>query len=295
MSAAPVSVDHHAVHRARSPDRLERQRPQSGSRVRVRLAPGDRREDRPHRGRARPEDATLERAAALGTAHELRVLDDYRRRFGAGVREIPAARSSDAAALAEAYASPVRPWPTDGRGRVPGGLRDRRVRRFRRLPRAGAGYGGTAARGRGSCRTQARAPRPRHRPHAARGIRRPARPPRRRALDEVQLLLGDGGTSTHASSTTAPGFRPAAYAPPRPHRRSPRRARRGRSGRAWGDPRGDLAVVACGRCATCEIEVVAHRDLLLVAGMRPVQRDRLRAGGIHTIDALADAPAARRA
>ncbi|MFZ8521081.1 hypothetical protein ACO1NF_14175, partial [Staphylococcus aureus] len=49
-----------------------------------------------------PEDATLERAAALGTAHELRVLDDYRRRFGAGVREIPAARSSDAAALAEA-------------------------------------------------------------------------------------------------------------------------------------------------------------------------------------------------
>ena len=46
-------------------------------------------------------------------------------------------------------------------------------------------------------------------------------------------------------------------------------------------------MIACGRCATCDAEVVAHRDLLLVAGMRPVQRDRLRAGGITTIDDLA--------
>ncbi|MDQ1112427.1 putative RecB family nuclease [Microbacterium testaceum] len=49
-----------------------------------------------------PEDATLERAARLGTAHELRMLDDDRARFGSAVREIPAARSSDAEALAEA-------------------------------------------------------------------------------------------------------------------------------------------------------------------------------------------------
>jgi hypothetical protein len=64
---------------------------------------------------------------------------------------------------------------------------------------------------------------------------------------------------------------------------------------AWGDDRGELRIVACGRCATCDAEVVAHRDLLLVAGMRPVQRDRLRAAGIHTIDDLAAASAASRA
>ncbi|HAQ59882.1 MAG TPA: DNA helicase, partial [Microbacterium sp.] len=61
---------------------------------------------------------------------------------------------------------------------------------------------------------------------------------------------------------------------------------------AWGDSRGELGVIACGRCATCDLEVVASRDLLLVAGMRPVQRDRLRAAGIETIDHLADAVAA---
>ena len=59
---------------------------------------------------------------------------------------------------------------------------------------------------------------------------------------------------------------------------------------AWGDPRGELDVVACGRCATCDAEVVASRDLLLVAGMRPVQRQRLRAAGVHTIEELAVAP-----
>ncbi len=63
---------------------------------------------------------------------------------------------------------------------------------------------------------------------------------------------------------------------------------------AWGDLRGELAVIACGRCATCDAEVVASRDLLLVAGMRPVQRERLRAAGIETIDALATATAAPR-
>ena len=51
-----------------------------------------------------PEDATLERAGRLGGEHERRVLAGYRRRFGAGVVEIPETSSANAAGLAEAVA-----------------------------------------------------------------------------------------------------------------------------------------------------------------------------------------------
>lgn len=239
-----------------------------------------------------PEDATLERAAALGTAHELRVLDDYRHRFGSAVREIPAARSSDAAALAEAVRL------TDA------ALAD---------PTAEVVYQAAFATGEfvGFADFLVREP------DGGDGGPRPwivqdtklARRARVTALmqlaayvdqldrlgvarsDEVQLLLGDGGTSTHRVDDLLPVF-----ALRRTRLRvliADRRVDLGAAGPVvpWGDPRGDLAVVACGRCATCEIEVVAHRDLLLVAGMRPVQRDRLQSGGIPTIDALATAPA----
>ena len=107
--------------------------------------------------------------------------------------------------------------------------------------------------------------------------------------EKVELLLGDGTVSEHEASDLLPVFelrrdRLQALV-------ADRRLDLGAGGDAiaWGDDRGDLAVVACGRCATCDAEVIAHRDLLLVAGMRPLQRDRLRAAGIDTIDALAAA------
>ncbi|GGM41085.1 TM0106 family RecB-like putative nuclease [Microbacterium saperdae] len=107
--------------------------------------------------------------------------------------------------------------------------------------------------------------------------------------DEVDLILGDGTLSTHAVDDLLPLFQVR-----RARLRAliaDRRIEQGAAGAplAWGDGRGDLDVVACGRCATCEEQVVAHRDLLMVARMRPVQRARLRAGGIETIDALAAA------
>ena len=107
--------------------------------------------------------------------------------------------------------------------------------------------------------------------------------------DEVDLLLGDGSTSTHAVDDLLPLFQV---------RRARLRAliadRRiddpsSSAALSWGDDRGDLEIVACGRCATCEEQVIAHRDLLMVARMRPVQRARLRTAGIETIDALAAA------
>lgn len=240
-----------------------------------------------------PEDATLERAARLGTAHEVRVLDEYRARWGTAVREIPAARSSDAGALSEAVrltdaalADPtaevvyqaafatdefvgfadflVREPVARPDGSRPWSVQDTKLARRARVTALMqlAAYVDQLDR---------------------LGVSR---------SDEVQLLLGDGTTSTHRVDDLLPVF-----ALRRERLRAliaDRRVDLGAEGPviAWGDARGDLGVVACGRCATCELEVVAHRDLLLVAGMRPVQRDRLRASGILTIDALALAAAA---
>ena len=53
----------------------------------------------------------------------------------------------------------------------------------------------------------------------------------------------------------------------------------------WGDRR----YLACGHCASCTAELVAARDLLLVAGMRPAVRAQLRDAGITTVDRLVSA------
>ncbi len=97
--------------------------------------------------------------------------------------------------------------------------------------------------------------------------------------DTVELLLGDGSTSVHRLEDIAPVYR----------------LRRARLEQivaerladdgpvAWGDPRYELD----GRCPTCDLEVQAHRDVLLVAGLRVTQRAALFEAGIDTIDALA--------
>lgn len=46
----------------------------------------------------------------------------------------------------------------------------------------------------------------------------------------------------------------------------------------------------CGRCDYCAEQVSAHRDLLMVGGMNLVQRKKLIADGVTTIDALAELP-----
>lgn len=56
----------------------------------------------------------------------------------------------------------------------------------------------------------------------------------------------------------------------------------------WQQP----GIVHCGRCDYCAEQVQAHRDLLMVAGMSVVQRKKLHAAGITTIDELAAMPAA---
>ena len=55
---------------------------------------------------------------------------------------------------------------------------------------------------------------------------------------------------------------------------------------AWQQP----GISYCGRCDYCAEQVAQHRDLLMVAGMTSVQRKKLVADGITTIDALAELP-----
>lgn len=97
--------------------------------------------------------------------------------------------------------------------------------------------------------------------------------------DEGVLILGDGSWSRHDVGRVIPVYleRQARF------EELVDRHRAGATPVRWGDGR----VLACGRCATCELEVQAHRDLLLVAGMRVTQRARLRESGITTIDELA--------
>ncbi|WP_292836289.1 bifunctional RecB family nuclease/DEAD/DEAH box helicase [Microbacterium sp.] len=230
-------------------------------------------------------DLTLERAGRLGTQHELRVLDRYRARYPGRVVEIPAARSSEAVALASVVADTAT------------ALADPEVEVIYQAAFSTGEFVGFAdflVRDEGVT----------GRPWVVQDTKL-ARHARVTALmqlaayvdqldelgvvraERVELLLGDGSTSTHAVRDLLPVFR---------LRRGRLRAliadrdlAAGAGGEplAWGDERGALRVIACGRCATCDVEVVAQRDLLLVAGMRPAQRERLRAAGIQTIDELA--------
>ncbi|WP_111467124.1 TM0106 family RecB-like putative nuclease [Microbacterium suaedae] len=231
-----------------------------------------------------PDDAMLERAAQMGDAHEARVLSEYRAQHGDAVVEIARVSSADADGLAEAVRETI------------AALKD---------PMAQVVFQGAFSSGdfvgfadflirdaAGGWRVQdtklARTARSTALMQLAAYVDQLDRGGVARS-DEVDLLLGDGSTSTHDVRDLLPLFEV--------HRErlralvADRRVETGAATEAiaWGDARGGLGVRSCGRCVVCELEVQAHRDVLLVAGMRPTQRDRLRAGGIETIDQLAEA------
>ena len=231
-----------------------------------------------------PEDLTLERAGRLGTQHELRVLERYREAFPGRVAEIPETRSSDAEGLAAAVA------------RTQAALADPDVAVVYQAAFATEEFVGFAdflVRDDDGVWVVQDTKLARHARVTALmqlaayvdqldrlGVSR---------SDRVELLLGDGTVSTHEVRDLLPVFalRRARLRALIADRDLPAGATGAPVG--WGDDRGELRIVACGRCPTCDAEVIAHRDLLLVAGMRPTQRTRLRAAGIHTIDELAAA------
>ncbi len=98
--------------------------------------------------------------------------------------------------------------------------------------------------------------------------------------DEVHLLLGDGTQTTHRLNEIMPVFR----------RRRDRLVRiiDERVADVSASPWGDERYSACGSCSTCAEQVAAHRDVLLVAGMRMTQRKKLAAAGVISIEQLAE-------
>lgn len=54
---------------------------------------------------------------------------------------------------------------------------------------------------------------------------------------------------------------------------------------AWGDER----YLACGSCPECQFAAKEHNDIILVAGLRSEQRNKLRSIGVTTIEELAQA------
>ncbi|GAA1758366.1 TM0106 family RecB-like putative nuclease [Agromyces humatus] len=218
-------------------------------------------------------DAMMARAGQLGNEHERRVLERYRGVFGSAVVEIeqPSVRDADAVAAAVAATvtaleagAPVVYQATfaedgfigfadfivrqpDGRYRVQDSklARHARVTALLQL----AAYAEQLDRLGIACD------------------------------DQVELLLGDGTTSTHRRDDITPVYlnrvaRLRELIDDRVADTGPV---------AWGDPRYHHD----GRCPTCELEVQAHRDVLMVGGLRVTQREHLAAAGITTIDELA--------
>lgn len=232
-----------------------------------------------------PEDATLERAGRLGLVHERRVLDAYVARHGSGVIEIAETRSSDAGGMDAAVAATLAALASDASVIYQAAFRSESF----------VGFADFLVRdddGRWLVQDTklARHARVTALMQLAAYVDQLDRLGVARS-DRVELLLGDGSTSTHRVDDLLPvfGLRRARLEQLIADRRVGLGA--GAAAIAWGDERGELGVLACGRCATCDEEVTAARDLLLVAGMRPVQRDRLRDAGIRTIDDLAGAAA----
>jgi len=220
------------------------------------------------------EDPMYVRSSRLGDEHEHHILERYRERFGARVAEIERPESLTADALAAAVAETSAAF--EGGAEV--------VFQATFFDGAFVGFADfVVRRPDGRYRVQDSKLARSARVTALLQLAAYAAQLRRLGVDTdetVELLLGDGSVSEHRLSDIEPVYRK-------------RRARLLRvidahladqGPVAWGDPR----FTVCGRCDTCDAEVQAARDVLLVAGMRVTQREHLIATGLNTIDALAD-------
>ncbi|MFC9772133.1 MULTISPECIES: TM0106 family RecB-like putative nuclease [unclassified Pseudarthrobacter] len=105
----------------------------------------------------------------------------------------------------------------------------------------------------------------------------------------VTLVLGTRvGDDWLRSSHSLPDLLPVFRERRRRFRQLTAEHREGSGAVQWQQP----GIVHCGRCDYCAEQVRLHRDLLMVAGMSVVQRRKLHAAGVTSIDELAAMPAA---
>ncbi|WP_182354692.1 TM0106 family RecB-like putative nuclease [Flaviflexus huanghaiensis] len=97
--------------------------------------------------------------------------------------------------------------------------------------------------------------------------------------DEVDLVLGDGTTSTHRLKDIEPMY------VLRRRRLAAIVGEQLASGRpvGWEDDR----YSRCGSCEDCAAAIAEHRDMWLIHGLRGAQRAKLRSAGLKTIDDVA--------
>ncbi len=238
-------------------------------------------------------DAMLERAAALGTQHEERVLHDYRAR--GRVIEIERPVHTDRGGLAQRATETVSAFAAEPDTVFQATFFDERHATVAQgtaaelavgflgfadfIVREAAPVGTAAARWRVQDTKLSR----RAKVTALLQLAAYARQLRRLGLavaDEVDLILGDGRLSTHRLADIAPVHR---------HREARLLALIERRRRAAGaTPWRDAALAHCGDCAWCRTEIAAHDDVWQVAGLRGGQWSRLAAAGIETLPDLAD-------
>lgn len=229
-------------------------------------------------------DALLDRTAALGDAHEMRVLDAYRARFGEGVAEIERPDPLTLDSMSDAAAASLRAFASgddvvfqatmfdldrvtntafvgfaDFIVRQPGGAYRIEDTKLARSPKVTAllqlaAYADQLDR---------------------LGVR---------VDDVVSLLLGDGTSSEHRVEDLLPVYRLRRVRLLELIELRDREAA-GSDGApvGWGDSRFSI----CGACDHCAAEIAATRDVLLVANLSRGQRERLLAAGIRTIHDLA--------
>ncbi len=223
------------------------------------------------------DDELLARTAQLGDEHEQRHLDELRatdQDENVVVIGRPAYTLAGLSAAAEATREAVE----SSRARhLPGGHVRRPVRRLRRLPGARSLVRTATATGSATPSSPARS-------RSRRCCNSPRTPtpwpgPGSRSRREVELVLGDGAVASYRTDELLPVYRPRREALERlldGHLA-------GGAAVSWEDPE----VRACFRCPECELQVRAHDDLLLVAGMRVSQRARLIDAGVSTVHELA--------
>jgi predicted RecB family nuclease len=96
---------------------------------------------------------------------------------------------------------------------------------------------------------------------------------------EVELVLGDGAVASYRTDELLPVYQP--------RREALERLLDGHLAGGVAVSWDDVEVRACFRCPECSVQVRAHDDLLLVAGMRVSQRARLLDAGVTTVHDLA--------